>query len=345
VRAAVNEFGKIASLKFQGGPEIAAGPLNQLVLYADNPPHWDAWDIEEADLRSPLLEASPAQLRVGHAFGLPAIHVRRSLGRASHIEQTLRLDPSSPRLDVVTRIDWREDHMLLRVLFPTTIQAALATYEIPFGHVQRPTTRDNPIDKAKFEVSAHRWMDLSDPAAGRGLAILNNGKYGHSCNGSVMGLSLLRSPTWPDPDADRGKHEFTYSLMPHSGDWRAAGVDREAELMVRPMWAVPLRPDRQGSCGQSWAPFRISGSAVVRVAAIKPAESGDASAVIVRLVENHGRAGSCRIDWALPVASVQCVDLLERPLAMPLTHSTEARSTAFELRPFQIVTLSLTLAN
>jgi alpha-mannosidase len=347
IRATIDDIGRVSSLSVCGGPELAASPLNQLVMYADHPPHWDAWDVEESDLESPKPVITPAQIKFGDAFGLPVIRTSRPIGKASRIEQTFRLDPSSPRLSIATRVHWHEDHTLLRVLFPTTVRAPLATCEIPFGHLQRPTTRDNPIDKAKFEVPAHRWMDLSEPGTqgkpGRGLAILNNCKYGHSCHGSVMGLSLLRAPTWPDPQADRGMHEFTYSIMPHTGDWRAAGVDREAELMVRPMWAMPLEPDRTGVCGQSWAPFRISGTASVRIAAIKPAESGDPRTLIMRLHENHGRCGSCQVDWALPVSAVQSVDLLERPLDIPMTHDAAARSTAFNIKPFQIITFAVRL--
>lgn len=348
VHASIDNTGRVTSLARSGHSSVCQSPLNQLVLFDDRPPHWDAWDLVESHLAAGQSVSTPTSHEIVDGLGQPFVRVSRSVGRASRIEQQFRLHPSSPRLDIYTRVDWHEDHTLLRAIFPTNIRAPFATYEIPFGHIQRPTTRDNPIDKAKFEVPAHRWMDLSEPAAngkpGRGLAILNDSKYGHSCHGSVMGLSLLRSPKWPDPNADRGTHEFTYSLMPHHGDWRAAGVDREAELMIRPMWAVPLEPGRQGPLGNSWAPFRISGSAAVRIAAIKPPESVETNKLIVRLVESHGRAGTVQIDWALPVTAVESVDLLERPLPLPLQHNTADRSTTFPMKPFQIVTLGLTLA-
>ncbi len=347
VRAQIDRRGRITLLEALGGPNIAGRRgLNELVLYADGPGNWDAWDIEESYLQSakPVEEEASGWEVVDRGPNMPLeVRVERSIGKRSWIAQTFRLDPTSPRLDIHTRVKWHEDHTLLRALFNTDITATHATYEIPFGHISRPTTRNNAHDRAMFEVPAHRWMDLSEPA--RGLAVLNDCKYGHSCDGGVLGLSLLRSPKWPDPDADMGAHEFTYSLMPHNGDWRAAGVDRQAELMVRPMWAVPLRPGRQGSCGRSWAPFRISGTAAVRIAAIKPAESGDARTLIVRIVESHGRAGSCRLDWALPVTTVQSVDLLERPLSLPISHDPGSRATMFDIKPFQIVTLAVTLAS
>lgn len=350
VRARIDRRGRILSLERLGtsgcGNLASERGLNELVLYQDRPATWDAWDIEEEHLhfaQSVEDEASEWQVtRLGPHMPRE-ICVKRALGARSSISQAFSLAPGSARLDIRTVVEWGEDRILLRALFNTTIRAGHATYEIPFGHISRPTTRNHSRERAMFEVPAHRWMDLSEPA--RGLAVLNDCKYGHSCHGGVMGLSLLRSPKWPDPEADMGVHEFTYSLMPHNGDWRAAGVDRQAELMARPMWAVPLSPGRQGPCGQSWAPFRISGTAAVRIAAIKPAESGDARTLIVRIVENHGRAGSCRLDWALPVTTVQSVDLLERPLSLPISHDPGSRATMFDIKPFQIITLAVTLAN
>lgn len=344
IRATVDDSGRLSHLSRHGAPSLASEPLNRLVLYRDNPPHWDAWDIVEDYLNHAMPVDTPAKRETLTYLGQPAVQVSRRLGDASELRQVFSLLPHSPRLNIHTHIVWREKHLLLRALFPTSIRADHATYEIPFGHIQRPTTRDNPIDRARFEVPAHRWMDLSNPAEGRGLAILNDGKYGHSCHGSTMGLSLLRSPTWPDPEADRGTHEFTYSLMPHHGDWRAAGVDKEAERMVHPIWAFPLPPDQQGRHGDSWAPFRLSGSASLRVVAIKPPESGESNKLIIRLHENHGRRGECRIDWALPVTAVAPVDLLERPTALPIAHNSAAGATTFAIKPFQIITLAATLS-
>ncbi len=349
VTARIDRRGRITSLCRTGAADVAAAAgLNQLVLFTDKPSHWDAWDIDEDYLN----HAHPVETDVDRWMrmdspGRQSIVVERQLGRGSRLIQTLILDDHSPRLDIHTQIDWREDHTLLRVLFPTNIRSTHATYEIPFGHIQRPTTRDNPLDKAKFEVPAHRWMDLSVPDAnrtrGRGLAVLNECKYGHSCHGSIMGLSLLRSPKWPDPEADRGKHEFTYSLMPHAGDWRASEVDQQAELLTRPMWAVPLAPGHPGSIEDSWAPFRVSGTAAVRIVAIKPPESGEPNKLIVRLVESIGRGGKCVIDWRLPAHAVEPVDLLERPTALKLNHEQSPRVTTFAIKPFQIITLAVTL--
>lgn len=194
-----------------------------------------------------------------------------------------------------------------------------------------------------FEVCAHTWMDLSQP--GFGVALLNDCKYGHSCDGNVMGLSLLRSPKHPDPQADMGEHEFTYSLMAHDGDWRAAGVDKESEALNNPLRAMPLSPGESGSIQGAYSPYLVStdGAASVHVAAIKPAEDGNR--LIVRLVETHGGSGKATIDWNLPIEAVDTVDLLERPVRIDgFRNDIGSQCSELTLRPFQIVTLAVLLA-
>jgi alpha-mannosidase len=191
-----------------------------------------------------------------------------------------------------------------------------------------------------FEVCAHRWADLSE--RGAGLAILNDSKYGYSCHGGVLGLSLLRSTRHPDPEADMGAHEFTYSLMPHDGDWRNAGVDREAEALNTPPVAYRLNPGEPGPAGVAWAPFSISaqGGAGVAVAALKRREDGDG--LVLRLWESHGGRGAATITWNIPVKQVAPADLLEAPLEHEgFAHG--GATTKIPLRPFQIVTLSIRL--
>lgn len=347
IEAKIDARGRVASLRTTDGRDVVdpdAGAINQLILYDDRPRAWEAWDIDADYIdHAHLVEGASERWDESGGGARATVHVERSIGRGSRIAQTYTLLAGSPVLQVETRVDWREERMLLRALFPTVIRAETATYEIPFGHIARPTTTETPRERAMFEVPAHRWMDLSEP--GLGLALLTDCKYGYSCRGSVVGLSLLRSPKWPDSQADMGQHRFVYSLMPHGGDWRAAGVDREAEMMIRPASVLPLEAGQRGTLRGEWAPFtlRAAGGASVRIAAIKRAEEG--GGLIVRLVECHGRAGSCEIGWKLPVCSVRPVDLLERPMDLPgFAHDAAAGRTTIGLHRFHIVTLAVELA-
>ena len=232
---------------------------------------------------------------------------------------------------------------MLRAEFPTVVRARSATYGIQFGEIERATHRNTSWEEARFEVPGRRWMDLSQP--GTGLAILDDGIVGRNARDGVLGLSLLRSPNFPDPECDRGEHRLRYSLMPHAGDRRTAGdagVDAEAEAFAEPLVVRRLQA-REASAGGEMEirPIRIDvdGAAKVEIAAFKPAEDGDGA--VLRLVEKHGGTGMARIrltGWHQP----RRVDLLERPLDFE-SELVIAPDGALELplRPFGIESIRL----
>ncbi len=353
LEATIDEQGRVARLKrFDSDREVGAprpdgtrSPLNQLVLYEDRPRAWDAWEIDREYVEKPRLADAPAEsCRVVEKGPLrAAIEIVRPLGQGSRLTQRFVLAAGSPRLDIQTHIEWHERQCLLRALFPVDVRSRRATYEIQYGHIERATHRNTSWEQAQFEVCAHRWVDLSEP--GFGVALLNDGKYGHSCRDNVMGLTLLRSPRFPDHNADRGTHEFTYSLMPHDGDWRGAGVLHEAEALNTPLLMCSPAADQPGACHDGWAPIEIAvaGAADVVIAAFKRAE--DDERLILRLVESHGARGTVTLRWHLPVSAVETVDLLERPLAVAgFVHHPADKQTVISIRPFQIITLAATRA-
>jgi alpha-mannosidase len=175
---------------------------NLLQVHDDRPNVYDAWDIDAVafDTVTDLVAAESVEL----ASGTPeraVLRVVRRLG-ASTIEQEVRLDRGARRVEVHCEVDWHEDHTLLKVAFPVDVHSPAASFEIQLGHVQRPTHVNTTWDEARFEVCAQTWVDLSEH--GFGVALLNDCKYGHDVRGNVVRLSLLRSSTWPDPEADRG---------------------------------------------------------------------------------------------------------------------------------------------
>lgn len=327
-------------------PSALRGVLGRLVTYRDEPKYWEAWDIDEDYLNHATPLDSPVDswcVVERHPLRASLEFVRR-VGKGSTITQRYTLRAGSPRLDVACHVDWREERTLLRVLFDTGIHASYATYDASLGVVTRGTGRATPHDRARFEVPAHRWMDLS--GGGVGLAILNDCKYGHSCHAGVMGLSLLRSARFPDPRADLGEHEFIYSLMPHDGDWRRAGVDAEAEALNDPMIVVPI-PQARSSLpshdSPACSPFTIAHEtrSRIEILALKPGEDDDS--LVLRLVETRGVATPVSITWHVPVSDVDEVDLLERVDALPASQrrgvSHTGNTTTLALGPFQIVTL------
>jgi alpha-mannosidase len=310
---------------------LASGAFgNLLQLHDDNPKNWDAWDVD-LDYRKSyvdLVGLDAAQVELSGPLRA-AVRFRRQFGSSS-LAQRMVLDAGSRLIRFETDVDWQEEHKLLKVAFPVAVQSLRATYEIQFGHVERPTHTNTSWDQARFEVCAHRWADLGE--AGYGVALLNDSKYGHDIVGSVMRLSLLRAPAHPDPHADRGSHRFTYALMPHRGDFRQAGVIAAAEDLNAPLRMVQEAGDRAaGSLVEVDSPEVV-------IEAIKRAEDSDA--VIIRLYEAWGGRCSTRLRTSLAVKRALLCDLMERERE-ELTVRDGQLDLAF--RPFKILTLKLVL--
>ncbi|MGW0585881.1 glycoside hydrolase family 38 C-terminal domain-containing protein, partial [Streptomyces sp. NPDC002920] len=337
VRVEVAEDGTLSSVyDILANREVLAGPGNLLRLHTDLPNYWDAWDIDKhyknrfTDLLDPdavtVVEDDPL---------LGAIRVTRSFGKGSTITQTITVRAGSPRIDIETDIDWHEVEKILKAAFPVDVRAAHSSAEIQFGHVQRPTHTNTTWESARFEVSGHRWVHIGEP--GYGVAVLNDSTYGHDVSRTVredggttttVALSLVRAPRIPDPEADQGRHRFTYSLLPGAtiGDAVAEGYSLNLPLRVA------------DSAGAAEPVVSVAGDGVT-VEAVKLADdrSGD---VVVRLYESRGGRATGVLRTAFPLAGAQATDLLERPLEDDAAVFADG-AVEVTLRPFQVLTLRL----
>ncbi|XP_077173478.1 alpha-mannosidase 2C1 [Paroedura picta] len=309
---------------------------NQFVIFDDVPLYWDAWDVMDyhletrkpvAEVLTPLDVVLPGGLRGSVKFSL-------RISEKSTLTQEVVLDAACPFVRFRTQVDWHEAHKILKVEFPARVRSPNATYEIQFGHLQRPTHWNTSWDWARFEVWSHKWMDLSEH--GFGVALLNDCKYGCSVRGHVMSLSLLRAPKSPDATADIGRHEFTYAAMPHVGSFQEAGVIRQAYVLNVPLHKVPGVPE---GC-PAWSAFSVGSPAVV-LETVKQAEDR-ADALVIRLYESHGGTVETWLRTALPVQEAALCDLLERPhpqRSLPL----EERGVKLSFTPFQVQSVLLIL--
>lgn len=314
----------------EAGREALSGRGNRLVAYSDRPREWEAWDVDEDyELGGEELGGVEAIEVVEEGPLRAAVRVERRF-RGSRIAQTYRLLSGSQRLDVATHIDWHERRVLLRALFPVAVRSHEATFETMFGAVRRPTHRNTSWDAVRFEVSGHRFCDLSEP--GYGVALMNDGRYGHSARDGVLGLSLLRSPMYPDPFADEGEHRFTYSLCPHSGNWTQARVAREAFALNSPLFAAHAP---EGGAGEA---FVVAEGLELALGSLKLAEE---EGIILRLYEPHGARGRSALRFAGYLAEVERVNLLEELEGEAPEHDGE--TVSLEVRPFEVVTLRLRL--
>jgi alpha-mannosidase len=245
--------------------------------------------------------------------------------------QDITMYADSPRVDVKMQTDWHEKHILLKVAFPLSAHNDKATFEIPFGSVERPTTRNTPAERAEFEVPALRWADISD--AKHGFSLLNDSKYGYDAKGNVLRLSLLRSPEWPDPHADEGHHEFTYSLYAHQGTWKnALTVRRGYELNYQLLAMQVDSHDGDLPAQKSFIQFASDNTVLT---ALKKSE-GDSS-LILRYFEWAGKNGDLEMRFE-PAANAWEANLMEKT-SKPAT-VREGRIDA-PISPYEIKTIKV----
>ncbi|MBN1992331.1 MAG: alpha-mannosidase [Anaerolineae bacterium] len=332
LRVELNRAGDIVRIydKTNRREVLPAGAVaNQIQAFEDRPLNFDAWDVD-IFFDDKMWVADPAtSIKVVEEGPLRAtLEIRRRILNSEY-NQRISLTYNSPCLDFETTIDWRERHILLKTAFPVDILAPLATYEIQWGNTQRPTHRNTSWDWARFETCAQKWVDLSE--GGYGVSLLNDCKYGHDIHGNVMRISLLRSPTNPDPVADQGEHRFTYSLLPHAGNWGETTI-AAAYVLNDPLLVAESSGNKTTSAGSFISIDRPN----VVIETIKRAEDGQG--IIVRLYESQRQRGEVTLTSHFELAGVWQTNLLEENQA---ELSPAGHEVSFLIKPYQIMTLRL----
>jgi alpha-mannosidase len=329
LRAEIETSGDLVRLlDKQSHREALSGPSNILEIYDDHPIAYDAWDVDPFHLETK--KACPPAERaeiVGDGPLAGEVSFERSIGKKSRIRQTVRLLAASRHLEFECDVDWAESNTMLKVAFMVTPRAMNATYEMQFGVAERPTHFNTSHDLARYEVPGHRFSDLSEH--GFGVALLGDSKYGYSTHRSEMRMSLLRAPTSPDPNADRGHHRFRYAILPHAGGWQDGRVVEEARRFNVPiLWAVGSSERRSF--------FQLDGGTLV-IDGLKKAEDGDG--LILRLYEGSGGRGSTGLRSSLPFTRAKFVNLLEEEIGAADMRGDGTVRIAY--RPFEIISLKL----
>lgn len=340
-RLRVDDAGTLVSVRdLRADREVLAGPANVLQLDPDTPNQYDAWDIDPfyRSRRTDVAAAVEVRCEVAPDGAAEVVTTRRE--GPSTFEQRLRLAPGAGRIEFETTVDWQHRETLLKVAFPLAVHAERSTSEIGFGHVHRSTHTNTSWDAARFEICAHRWLQVEE--AGYGVALVNAGTYGHDVTRAGGGdrrgpspttvrLSLVRAPGYPDPGTDRGSHTFRYALVAGAD---VADAVREGYRMNLPLRELP---------GAAQEPLVAveSGTAVVEAVKLAEDRSGD---VVVRLYESLGGRSPVRLRLGFEHAGVEVVDLHERPDAevaalAPVT--VDGACVMLPLGPFQVVTLRI----
>ncbi len=335
LRVELNDDGDIVRIydKANQREVLPAGAVaNQFQAFEDRPLTFDAWDVD-IFYDDKIWTADPAaSVRVTESGPLRAMLEIQRRVLHSEIVQRVSLTHNSPRLDFDTTVDWQERCTLLKVAFPVEVLAPVATYEIQWGNVQRPTHHNTSWDWARFETCAQKWVDLSE--GGYGVSLLNDCKYGHDVRDNVMRISLLRGTTLPDPQADFGQHRFIYSLLPHAGSWDETTI-AAAYALNDPL--IVAEGQRSGGAENKPQSVFISVDRPnVVIETVKQAEDGDG--IIVRLYESQRRRGPVTLNVGFELAAAWRTNLLEENQA---ALNPSGNSVTLSLRPYEIVTLRL----
>ncbi|MBQ3424741.1 MAG: alpha-mannosidase [Clostridia bacterium] len=303
--------------------------LNRIVCYENRPHNYDAWDIniyygerswEVTDVTKVELVSEGAvlaKLRVCYAFN------------RSRITQDIVFYADLPRVDFETTVDWREDHYMLKAHFPVDIFYNEATFDIQYGNVRRAVHRNTSWDVARFEVCAHKWADVSEP--GYGFALMNDCKYGYSVDEDSVALTLLKSSTDPNPEADQEIHRFTYAIAPHPGDWRRAELPQMAYGLNIPVLTAAGRGESAALPG-----FASVDRPNVIIEAVKRQMEGEDT--ILRLYECYGMRTDVILTLGQRPGSVRLANLLEDDIGAVDHRGSQVFLT---LRPYEIVTLKI----
>lgn len=308
----------------------SGGAFNRLLMGEDVPLAWDNWDIDR-DQRLKMVPQEQLVSRSVMADGPLQFRLRQEyrLGRSSALVQDVVFHAGTARVDFDSVVDWQETHQLLKASFTLDVLADTARHEIQFGHVSRPTHDNTSVDRAQFDVCAHRWTDISE--TDYGVAFLNDSKYGCTVKDGEYRLSLIKSGTHPDPRGDAGRHRFRYALLPHSGGFSVETIVRPAYEFNLP---VSVAPAGFGA-GPDFSLATVEPASVI-VESIKWAEDGEG--FILRLYEAGKTGTHVRLTFGIPISAVQETDLLEGK-SHPLACLADA--VCFYLHPFEIKTLRL----
>lgn len=289
---------------------------NQLQAFQDSGQYWDAWNIAhnyEKNLLPPAELVSIEWVEKGEIR--QRLRVIRKIGKSEFVQDYI-LEVRSAILKINTKVDWQERQVLVKAAFPLNVTSEKATYEIACGAIQRSTKPQEPRETAKWEVPALRWADLTEDDYG--VSLLNDCKYGYDSQPNQLRLTLLRSPNWPDPEADKGGHEFTYALFPHRGNWKTAQTVRRGYELNVPLQVMVLNSPIENS-----NPILPAVSKLLDLTdenlilmAFKQAEE-NANQWVMRCYECHGETADLKLQSQLGLEILRSVDLLERQIDAP----------------------------
>lgn len=301
--------------------EICADGLNKLVVYSDPKSYYNAWDI---NINYPKMRKWKLKLLRSKSYIDGASVTRENIYtfRDSTIIQKVVLTKGDGAVVFQTIADWREAHKMLRADFYPMVYSDVVNCDIQFGNADRSTLEETSIQKAQFEICAHKFVNVDKD--GYGVALINNCKYGYRAKSGLLSLNLLRSPKYPDPQCDMGEHHFEYALYPHKGKWNECDLIKKAYSFNNPLIIKDSAPTIDGL-------FEVEGDVILESVKI----SEDGSGIVARAYERLGKDCSAKITPKFPYGKVFECNMIEGD-------RKEAQDELFEFSKYKIKTLLFT---
>lgn len=328
------------------------GKANQLVIFDDKPLYWQAWDVEVYHLDTRAEVAYGETEILEESEHRVSVVTEARISDQSLIKTVLSLgvafEGHPSYVECNATVDWHETMKFLKVEFPVDVRNTEASYEVQYGIVKRPTHYNTTWDMAKFEVCCHKFADLSEN--GYGVSILNDCKYGFATVGSLMRLSLLRSPKAPDGHADMGQHKIRWAILPHEGNLGTTTV-RAGYNFNNPVKLLTSSSTFDASALSSH-PVQLKGDASLVLDCIKRGEDDDdvshdsniprrkGQSVIIRIYESLGGRSSGTVTTTWDVKKAFKTNILEDD-----GEEVDIKDGQFSitLRPFEVATYRLQL--
>lgn len=332
----LNEMGQISAMydKKQECNVLAEGECaNVLQLFEDKPLDYDAWDIDMFYIEKIQIVSNLVSRKIVENGAVRLVIRQEWLINKSVISQDMILYKHTGRIDFKTHVDWQERQKLLKTSFPVDIRSTYATYDIQYGNIRRANNSNSSWERAKFEVVGHRFADLSE--YGYGVSLLNNCKYGYDIHQNVMRLTLLKAAIWPDVNADKGEHDFTYAIYPHKADFVKGNTIKEAADLNQPLEAIKGVLELPSINGST---IKLTG-ANVELDAFKKSEDG--KYLVLRFHEYAGAKGKMKVDLGFDVSCACESDLMERPIEE--MKEVKNNQIEVEIRPYEIKTYLIQL--
>ena len=290
--------------------EWVNGDFNKLKMYHDNPGNYCAWDILPNYKDRPVEICVEKPLEFIGADGECAEFAVTLAMPKSKWKMIIRVFRNSRGIEVENIVNWNEKHKLVKAEFGCNVLSRELLCDTSAGIIRRETHRNTSWQQARFEVCHHKWCDMAEQ--GGGVALINQGKYGVSAEGSTMALSLLRATIRPDPTSDIGEHNFCYMIYPHADDAVTAQINKTAFEYNIPLRKADVESDLP-DFGDLW------------LQSVKLSENG--KFIVVRLCEQNGARGTVNLG-----EDVALLNMLEDEIG---------NTDKIDYSPFEIITLGL----